>query len=651
MNQLTPRACIALCLLIPLALLAANCGSDSDSTSPAETSAPQTSTSTTSLPASPPSTTSAPKQTTPEPTTTTTLNATAEAAPTTATPTTTPPTTTTTTTEPPPTTTTTVASTIAVAPASGIATPSGESTDAECAVTDNLIVHVEYDGLPASVQPFGCGSVLVESFPAEVLSGEMSLLFDLSDDLDRETAGAEDILLALLGKVAANLERELSDQETQVKHQGEGVWVDGAGNRYLVKDSAAIAEAALPNPPDTGRETETTLPAPPPTLLTAGDTFITTGNVYSCAQHQDGTMSCWYHNPNKVTAITAGGSHFCALHQDGAISCWGRNGSGQLGNGQSGSNVLSLVPVQVTGITDAIAITASSAHSCALHRNGTISCWGSNGTGQLGNGQSGANAHSSVPVQVTGISDATDITTGELHSCALHRNGTISCWGHNTFGQLGNGQSGSSQSDDSANSLVPVQVLNITDATAIASGSRYSCALHRNGTISCWGNNWVGQLGNGQSGDNAHSSVPVQVTGISDATAINTGCALRQNGTISCWGENSLGQLGNGQVGDHSSVPVQVTGITDATAINTGGWQSCALHRNGTVSCWGNYWSYFLGYEDGRGSLVPVRVAGIEDATAITTSDRRSCALHRNGTISCWDDDNLTPFKVSGFGG
>ena len=519
-------------------------------------------------------------------------------------------------------------------------------------MTDNLIVHVEYDGLPASVQPFGCGSVLVESFPAEVLSGEMSLLFDLSDDLDRETDGAEDILLALLGKAAANLERELSEQETQVKHQGEGVWVDGAGNRYLVKDFAAITEAALPNPPDTGTETETTLPGPPPTLLTAGDTFITTGNVYSCAQHPDGTMSCWYHNPNKVTAITAGGGHFCALHQDGAISCWGNNGSGQLGNGQSGASVLSLVPVQVTGITDAIAITASSAHSCALHQNGTISCWGSNGAGQLGNGQSGANAHSSVPVQVTGITNAIAITAGDLHSCALHRGGTISCWGNNWNGQLGNGQSGRN-----VRSSVPVQVIGITDATAITTSSSHTCALHQDGTISCWGDNYNGQLGNGQSGGNADSSVPAQVLGITDAIAIaargGNSCALHQDGTISCWGSNSHGHLGNGRIGDDadSSIPVQVTGISDATAINAGGRQSCALHRNGTISCWGNDWSWFLGYEDGRGSLVPVRVVGIEDATAITESYQRSCALHRNGTISCWDDDNLTPFKVSGFGG
>ena len=316
--------------------------------------------------------------------------------------------------------------------------------------------------------------------------------------------------------------------------------------------------------------------------------------------------------------------------------------------------------MQVTGIADATAITTTSpGHTCALHQTGTISCWGSNGDGQLGDGNSGWDeigpVFSSVPVGVLNITDATAITAGNRHSCALHEGGTISCWGHNTYGQLGNGQSGG-RFDDIVNSLVPVQVLSIADATAITAGDRHSCALHEGGTISCWGNNYRGQLGNGQSGEDADSSVPVRVNGITDATAITAGgghsCALRQAGTISCWGGNEGGELGNGQIGDDtsSSVPVQVTGISDATAITASSRQSCALHQAGTISCWGNDWSWFLGYEDGRGSLVPVRVVGLEDATAITASIQQSCALHRNGTISCWDD-NSAPFKIPGFGG
>ena len=378
---------------------------------------------------------------------------------------------------------------------------------------------------------------------------------------------------------------------------------------------------------------------------------------------------------NKATAIAAGGEHSCALHRDGTISCWSRNNDDQLGDGTDNS---SLVPVRVEGIADATAITAGYDHSCALHRDGTISCWGNN-DGQLGDGTSadapeiaqdapgdadlsqfeeildivhvtethevsqqftvclqsalndpllaeagvmdycieqvgvggtstttdssvpkknywkkkqqrvgGTTTDSSVPVQVEGIADATAITTGDNHSCALHQDGSLSCWSHNTWGQLGNGQSAGDREDDSADSSVPVQVEGIADATAITASSSHSCALHQDGTISCWGNNEWGQLGDGTDND---SSVPVRVVGIADATAITASsshsCALHQDGTISCWGNNEWGQLGDG-IRDDSRVPVRVVGIADATAIAAGSSHSCALHQDGTISCWGD---------------------------------------------------------------
>ena len=361
-----------------------------------------------------------------------------------------------------------------------------------------------------------------------------------------------------------------------------------------------------------------------------------------------------------ATAITAGLEHSCALHESGSTSCWGYNSFGRLGNG---TNLTSMVPMEVTGITDAAAITAGSRHSCALHEDGTISCWGSNWYGQLGKGRNGEDAGSSVPVEVAGIDDATVIATGDSHSCALHEDGTISCWGDNRYGQLGNGQSGYVNA-----SSLPVQIAVITDAAAITTGRAHSCALHQDGAVSCWGSNTRGQLGNGSYDD---SSVPKQVLDITDTTAINTGdshsCALHQDGTVSCWGSNTSGQLGKGNR-SASSVPAQVRDITNATAITTGGYHSCALHEDGTISCWG-----FIGYKqtvtgDVRSEApvrvdVPVQVSNITDATAITTGGTRSsghsCALHEDGTVSCWGNNQYgqlgngiwLPQPVVGFGG
>ena len=428
-------------------------------------------------------------------------------------------------------------------------------------------------------------------------------------------------------------------------------------------------------------------------------TAITTGSDHSCALHQDGAITCWGNNWNgqlgngtrtvsltddstapsgpvrvngitDATFITAGLYHSCALHQTGTISCWGGNQYGQLGNGQStgyGSSTGDWkedtgysVPVGVNGITDATAITAGGGHSCALHQTGTVSCWGSNSTGQLGNGAT--SYFSSVPVEVDGITDATAITAGWGHSCALHQTGAVSCWGLNSNGQLGNGQSG-----EDTDSSVPVRVNGITDATAITAGgdeiNSHSCALHQTGAVSCWGANSNGQLGNGQSGEDTDSSVPVRVNGITNATALTAGsyhsCALHQDGTITCWGNNKHGQLGNGTISNFSSVPVEVLDITDATAITAGGGfvlsHSCALHQTGAISCWGNNqfgqstgdWT-----NDSADFSVPVRVNGITDTTAITAGLGHSCALHQTGTVSCWGgwgaNSFVPPLKVEG---
>ena len=403
-------------------------------------------------------------------------------------------------------------------------------------------------------------------------------------------------------------------------------------------DSTSSAETVAPQ----ANTSTTTRPT-----TTIADLSTTTTSLPALSPTTTPPISTTALPANRVTAITAGSGHSCALHQDGTISCWGSNEQGQLGNGTSGEDADSAVPVRVNGITDATAIAIADAHSCALHQDGTITCWGNNEQGQLGNGTSGEDADSAVPVRVNGITDATAIAIADAHSCALHQDGTITCWGNNWNGQLGNGAK-------SYFSSLPVGVGGITDATAITAGFDHSCALHQTGAVSCWGANSDGQLGNGQSREDADSSVPVRVNGITDATAITAGgnqfnshsCALHQTGAVSCWGANDAGQLGNGQSGEDadSSVPVRVDGITDATAITAGFQHSCALHQDGTISCWGHNQYGQLGNGTTLDSSVPVGVLGITDATAITAGgnlNSHSCALHQTGAISCWGNNQL----------
>jgi hypothetical protein len=180
--------------------------------------------------------------------------------------------------------------------------------------------------------------------------------------------------------------------------------------------------------------------------------------------------------------IAAGDTHSCARLSDGTVRCWGANNYGQLGNGTTTG---SSTPVAVNGMTAAVEIAAGGKHNCARLSNGTVNCWGLNGYGQLGNGST--TTFFSAPVVVSGMSTAIDIAAGANHSCAVLSNGTVNCWGDNSYGQLGNGTSGGI-------SRTPVAVSGISTATAIVAGGTHSCARLSDGTVRCWGRNNSAQL-------------------------------------------------------------------------------------------------------------------------------------------------------------
>jgi alpha-tubulin suppressor-like RCC1 family protein len=239
-----------------------------------------------------------------------------------------------------------------------------------------------------------------------------------------------------------------------------------------------------------------------------------------------GAVYCWGYSlsPSQVaglqasaSAVTMGWGARCAIVA-GAAYCWGINGDGEIGNGAIGDLVLD--PVQVQGVSSgATAVAAGWYHTCAV-MSGDVYCWGANDYGQLGHlppGNDNTCLHTGnppsepcnpVPAKVVGLpGGVSTITAGTYHTCAL-ANGAAYCWGGNTFGQLGNGQT--------IDSFEPVQVQGLTTGvTAIAAngyktdptGIDITCAA-ANGDIYCWGANNFGQLGDGTTND---SSVPVKV--------------------------------------------------------------------------------------------------------------------------------------------
>jgi len=334
------------------------------------------------------------------------------------------------------------------------------------------------------------------------------------------------------------------------------------------------------------------------------------------------------------------------------------------------------------------AIASDGSSFCALTTSGGVDCWGEGEYGQLGDGKfyTSGNQGSAVPVHVKGVGGtgtltgvAALVTGGNAGGyCALLTSGGVDCWGYGYVGQLGDGHFYHSGNQGLA---VPVAVEGVGGAgilSGVASltsdGGGY-CALLTSTGVDCWGDGYIGELGDGHfTPDEEGSAVPVQVegadgagilSGVASLTTDNTGyCAALTSGGVDCWGYGYYGDLGNGvfySTGRQSSaVPVHVEGVggagllTGVSSLTAGGNSSgyCALLTSGDVDCWGNGSDGQLGnghfyFSGNQGSAVPVHVknigrAGLLSGVASLTGDGDSyCALTTSAEADCWGDGAL----------
>jgi alpha-tubulin suppressor-like RCC1 family protein len=390
---------------------------------------------------------------------------------------------------------------------------------------------------------------------------------------------------------------------------------------------------------------------------------------------------------------------------------WGLNSSGQLGDGTTSGpercgaelHACSTLPVFVSGLSGVVAMAGGGSfesspyqYSLALLENGTVTAWGGDPGGALGDGSTGA---SDVPVPVCAVGatspcseeskqlkEVVAIAAGSEHSVALLKNGTVVAWGAIAFGGLGDGTEKTSN--------VPVRVCAVgtpspkerkekgeapgcpggpylEGVTAIAAGDRFSLAVS-NGTVLSWGSeSTAGYLGSGSTAYTQERFAPAPVcapgpqvpcpTGpyLTGATAVSAdsidALALLGSGKVMAWGDNFDGQLGNGTEAK-SDVPVEVSGLGGATAIAAGGTlvnggnpHMLALVGNGTVKAWGDNEFGQLGHGMTTPpgpeqceppfmipcSKKPVTVSGLSKVTAIAARGNHSLAIEQ-GEIFAW---------------
>lgn len=376
-----------------------------------------------------------------------------------------------------------------------------------------------------------------------------------------------------------------------------------------------------------------------------------------------------------VIKVAAGAMHTCALFEDGRVKCWGGNALGQLGLGDTqvrgavADQMGNALPVVDLGGA-VVSLAAGSMHTCALFDDGRVKCWGANAFGQLGLGDTNARGDgpaemgAALPSVNLGAS-ALAVTAGSAHSCALLISGSVKCWGYGFFGQLGQGSRDNlgALPTDALDVLPAIELGTGRKANAVAAGQYHTCALLDDQTVKCWGSNEFGQLGQndktergddpGEMGDML-SAIDLGAGSIATLIASGAGhvCAVFNDKSVKCWGAGYFGQLGNGttnNVGDDVGEMAQLgpvdLGSKNILQVSLGANHTCAKFDNGTLQCFGrgSYGQLGLGSAGWLGTMpgeiamaLPIDLGMNAEVGGFAAGSDHNCAINGQGHIKCW---------------
>ncbi len=408
--------------------------------------------------------------------------------------------------------------------------------------------------------------------------------------------------------------------------------------------AVALAAALLATPSSPASGEPAGAPVPWDRMLASR---VDAGMDHTCVIINNGSVRCWgegdagrlgYGNTDDIgdnenpadagavdlgagrtaTDIAAGAAHTCAVLDDGNVRCWGDDGFGQVGYGNNvdiGDDETpgSAGPVNLALGRTATAITAGTQYSCALLDRGDVRCWGTSPSGN-GFAYHPPGWVDPTPGDIGDITlgrDATAVTGGAEHICAILDDGTLRCWGNGDDGRLGYGNEDVIGDDESPGDGGPVDLGAGRTATAVTAGDGHTCAILDDGTVRCWGEGDYGRLGYGDTDDIGDNETPGSVgpvdlgagrTAIAIAAAGKHTCAVLDDASVRCWGWNNVGQLGYGDtvnIGDDESPaaagPVDISS-RGVTAITASDYHACAVLDTGRVRCWGAGSQGQLGY-------------------------------------------------------
>ncbi|MFK7873564.1 MAG: hypothetical protein AB8C84_10460, partial [Oligoflexales bacterium] len=322
-------------------------------------------------------------------------------------------------------------------------------------------------------------------------------------------------------------------------------------------------------------------------------------------------------------SVAVGKLHTCALLDNNQAKCWGYGLHGSLGQGNgnslgdgSGEMGDSLSAIDLGAGRTVQSLAGAEFHTCALLDNNQVKCWGAGSFGKLGNGSSsnvgdgsGEMGDDLDEVELGSGLSVLSIDAGYLHTCVVLSNNTLKCWGSGISGMLGNGSQDNigDSGGEMGNSLSAVDLGTGRTALSVSAGGRHTCAVLDNNQLKCWGANYSGQLGYGNTdnlgdsgGEMGDSLSAVDLGTGRTALSVSAGnfhtCAVLDNNQVKCWGAGGNGRLGygntdnlgddSGEMGDNLSAIDLGAGRT-ALSVFASELATCALLDNNQMKCWG----------------------------------------------------------------